>query len=150
VSFKERKKKRAFKKIIVKNWLWVAIGVYLITTLIGWIGYVMGIIPLLGIVLTTIGIPIFLFGIFYIRKLDNRTINKYVWIITGAAVFGGIIWFGIAYIFQGAPWAPLRNSELIYRIIFSVGSALACWGLGGFIGYKIGKRRDFKPFSQVS
>ena len=147
MSSKERKKKRAFRKIIVKNWLWVAIGVYFITTLIGWIGYVMGIIPLLGIILTTVGIPIFLFGIIYIRKLDSRTIYKYVWIITGAAVFGSIIWFGIVYIFQGAPWAPLRNSELIYRIIFSVGSALACWGLGGFIGYTIGKRRDFKPFS---
>ena len=140
---REKKKNR---KLIVDNWYWVAIGVYIITTVIGWIGYIMGIIPLIGIVLTTIGIPIFLISIFYIRKLDSRTFYKCVFIIGGAAFFGGIIWFGIAYIFQVAAWAPLRNSELIYRIFFDVGSTLAYWGLGGFIGYAIGKRRDFRPY----
>lgn len=143
---REKKENRTFGKNLVENWVWVAIGVYISTTVIGWIGYIIGIIPLIGIVLTTIGFPIFLFSIFYIRKLDSRTIYKYVFIITGAALFGGIMWFGIAYIFQGESWAPLRDSELIYQIIFSVGSTLFCWGLGGFIGYTIGKRRDFRPF----
>ena len=147
VSMIEKKKNRTFGKSIVENWLWVAIGVYISTTVIGWIGYIIGIIPLIAIVLTTIGVPIFLFSIFYIRNLDSRTIYKYVFIITGAALFGGIIEFGIAYIFQGAQWAPLRDSELIYQIIFSVGSTSLCFGLGGFIGYAIGKRRDFRPFN---
>ena len=124
---REKKENRTFGKNLVENWVWVAIGVYISTTVIGWIGYIIGIIPLIGIVLTTIGIPIFLISIFYIRKLDSRTFYKYVFIITGAALFGGIMWFGIAYIFQGAPWAPLRDSELIYQIIFSVGSTLFCW-----------------------
>ena len=140
---REKKKNR---KSIVEKWLWVAFGVYISTTVIGWIGYIMGIIPLIGIFLTTIGSLIFLICIFYIRNLDSRTVNKYVFIITGAALFGGIMWFGIAYIFQGAPWAPLRDLELIYRIIFDVGSILPYFGLGGFIGYTIGKRRDFRPF----
>jgi len=143
------REKRENRKSFVKNWYWVAIGVYISTTVIGWIGYSMGIIPLIGIILTTIGIPILLISIFYIRKLDNRTFYKCVFIIGGAAFFGGIIWFGVAYIFQGAPWAPLRalrDSELIYRIIFDLGFTILCWGLGGFIGYAIGKRRDFRPF----
>ena len=144
---REKKKNRTFGKSIVENWLWISIGVYIGTILMGWIGYIIGIIPLIGIVLTTIGVPIFLFSSFYIRKLDSRTIYKYVFIITGAALFGGIIAFGIAYIFQGAPWAPLRDSELIYQIIFTVGSTSLCFGLGGFIGYAIGKRRDFRPFN---
>jgi hypothetical protein len=114
---------------------------------IGWIGYSMEIIHYIGIVLTTIGIPIFIISIFYIRKLDSKTFYKYVFIITGAALIGGIIEFGIAYLFQGAPWAPLRDMVLIYQIIFSVGSTLLCFGLGGFIGYTIGKRRDFRPFN---
>ena len=141
-----KEKIKIFWKNFTENWLWVAIGVYIGTTVIGWIGYIIGIIPLIGIVLTTIGIPIILFSVFYIRKLDSRTFYKYVFIITGAALFGGIIEFGIAHIFQGAPWAPLRNLELIYQIIFTVGSTSLCFGLGGFIGYTIGKRRDFKPF----
>ena len=141
-----KEKIKIFWKNFTENWLWVAIGVYIGTTVIGWIGYIIGIIPLIGIVLTTIGIPIILFSVFYIRKLDSRTFYKYVFIITGAALFGGIIWLGIAYIFHVAAWAPLRNSELIYRIIFDVGSTLACWGFGGFIGYAIGKRRDFRHF----
>lgn len=147
MSIKEKKKERAFGKSIVEKWLWVAIGVYITTTVIGWIGYSMEIIPLIGIVLTTIGIPIFIISIFYIRKLDSKTFYKYVFIITGAALIGGIIEFGIAYLFQGAPWAPLRDMVLIYQIIFSVGSTLLCFGLGGFIGYTIGKRRDFRPFN---
>ena len=141
-----KEKIKIFWKNFTENWLWVAIGVYITTTVIGWIGYIIGIIPLIGIVLTTIGIPIILFSVFYIRKLDSRTFYKYVFIITGAALFGGIIEFGIAHIFQGAPWAPLRNLELIYQIIFTVGSTSLCFGLGGFIGYAIGKRRDYRPF----
>ena len=141
-----KEKIKIFWKNFTENWLWVAIGVYIGTTVIGWIGYIIGIIPLIGIVLTTIGIPIILFSVFYIRKLDSRTFYKYVFIITGAALFGGIIEFGIAHIFQGAPWAPLRNLELIYQIIFTVGSTSLCFGLGGFIGYAIGKRRDYRPF----
>ena len=143
MTMREKKKNR---KLIVEKWYWVAIGVYISTTVIGWIGYSMGIIPLIGIVLTTIGIPIFLISIFYIRKLDSRTFYKYVFIIGGAAFFGGIIWFGMVMIFEVAGWTLLRTSELIYRIIFDVGSTLACWSLGGFIGYTIGKRRDFRPF----
>ena len=93
---REKKKNRTFGKSIVENWLWISIGVYIGTILMGWIGYIIGIIPLIGIVLTTIEVPIFLFSSFYIRKLDSRTIYKYVFIITGAALFGGIIAFGIA------------------------------------------------------
>lgn len=144
MSIKNKEIKNLGKKL-VENWAWIAIFVYIITTIIGWIGYIIGIISLVGILLTTIGIPIFIIGILYIRKLESRTIYKYVWIITGAAFFGGLIWFVIAYIFQGAPWAPLRDSEFVLQIIFSIGSTIICWGIGGYIGYEIGKRRNFKP-----
>ena len=144
---REKKKKRAFGKSIVKNWLWISIGVYIGVALTLWLLFFYG-FGVLGIAISFSFIsPLIFLGIYYIRKLDSRTVGKYIWIVCGGLFFGGIIWFGMVYIFQVAAWAPLRDSELIYRNIFYVGSILACWGLGGFIGYKIGKRRDFRPYN---
>jgi len=141
-----KEKIKIFWKNFTENWLWVTIGVYIGTTVIGWIGYIIGIIPLIGIVLTTIGFPIFLFSIFHIRKLDSRTVGKYIWIVCGGLFLGGIMWFGIAYIFYSAPWAPLRNSPPIIFMTFTITSTVFSWALGGYIMYRLGKKRDFRPF----
>ena len=146
MSIRENKKNRTFGKSIVENWIWVALGVYMSTTVIGWIGYIIGIIHLISIVLTTIGFPIFLFSIFYIRKLDRRTVGKYIWIVCGGLFLDGIMWFGIAYIFYSAPWAPLRNSDTIITGFFFILTTIISYGGAAYILDKLGKKRDFRPF----
>ena len=141
-----KEKIKNFWEEFKQNWLWISIGVYIGTTVMGWVEYFRGFIPLMGIFLPTFVIPTFLFGIYYIRKLNSRTIYKYVWIIGGAASIGGLIWFGVAYILQGAPWAPFRDYPLIFRIPFDIITIVLCWALGGYIMYRLGKKRDFRPF----
>jgi uncharacterized membrane protein len=61
-----KEKLKNFWKAYKKNWLWICIGVYIGTMLMSWIEYFRGYFSLIGVVLPTFIIPLFLFGIFYI------------------------------------------------------------------------------------
>lgn len=143
---RERKKNRTFGKSIVENWLWISIGVYIGVALTLWLLFFYG-FGVLGIAISFSFIaPLIFLGIYYIRKLESRTAGKYIWIVCGGLFFGGIMWFGLAYIFYSAPWAPLRNSPPIIFNIYSITSLVFSWALGGYIMYRLGKKRDFRPF----
>ena len=129
-----------------EQWLWISIGVYIGVALTLWLLFFYG-FGVLGIAISFSFIsPLIFIGIYYIRKLDSRTVGKYIWIVCGGLFLGGIMWFGIVYVFYSAPWAPLRNSPLIIFIIFSITSLVFSWALGGYIMYRLGKKRDFRPF----
>ena len=87
-----KEKIKIFWKNFAENWLWVTLGVYIGTLLMGWIEYFRGFLPLIGVLLPTFLIPLFLFGVYYVRKLDSRTINRLIWTIGGASVLGFPIW----------------------------------------------------------
>ena len=130
-----------------KHWLWISIGNYMGINITLWLLYFYG-FAILGMTLTfSFVAPLILLGIYYIRKSKYQTdIYKYVWTISGGLFIGGFIWFGIIYIFQGAPWAPFRDYPLIFRIPFDVTSTVLCWALGMYLMYRLGKKRDFRPF----
>jgi len=141
-----KEKIKIFWKNFTENWLWVTIGVYIGTILMGWIEYFRGFLPLIGVVLPTFLFPLFLFGIYYIRKLNSRTINRLIWTIGGALVLGFPIWILINYILYVAPWAPLRNSNTIIAGIFFVLSTIISYGGPAYLFDRLGKKRDFQPF----
>ena len=147
VVLKLKEKIKKFWNEFKEHWLWISIGNYMGINITLWILYFYG-FAILGMTLTfSLVAPLILLGIYYLRKSKYQTdIYKYVWIIGGAASIGGLIWFGIAYILQGAPWAPFRDYPLIFRIPFDIITTVLCWALGGYIGYRLGKKRDFRPF----
>ena len=129
-----------------QHWSLLAIEIYIGVAFTLWLLYFYG-FRVLGIAISFSFIsPLIFFGIYYIRKLDSRTAGKYIWIVGGGLFLGGIMWFGIAYIFYSAPWAPLRNSPPIIFMTFSITSTVFSWALGGYIMYRLGKKRDFRPF----
>ena len=129
-----------------QHWLILTVGIYIGVAFTLWLLFFYG-FGVLGIAISFSFIsPLIFFGIYYIRKLDNRTVGKYIWIVCGGLFLGGIMWFGIAYIFYGAPWAPLRNSPPIIFMTFAITSTVFSWALGGYIMYRLGKKRDFRPF----
>ena len=71
-----KEKIKIFWKNFTENWLWVTIGVYTGTILMGWIEYFRGFLPLIGVVLPTFVFPLFLFGIYYIRKLNSSSFEE--------------------------------------------------------------------------
>ncbi len=121
--------------------------IYIGAIIIGWVEYIRGYIILLGILLATFIFPLLIFGAYNIRKSERTNlVYRVIWVISGAASIGGLIWFPIAYIYYGAPWAPFRDYPLIFRIPFDIITTVLCWALGGYIGYRLGKKRDFRPF----
>lgn len=133
-------------KNFTENWLWVTIGVYIGTTLMGWIEYFRGFLPLIGVLLPTFLIPLFLFGIYYVRKLNSRTIYRLIWTVGGASAMGFPIWLFVNYILFVAPWAPFRGYHgILSTIIFILGTVLS-YGGAAYIMDKLGKKRDFRPF----
>lgn len=130
-----------------KHWLWISVGSYMGITTTLWLLFFFGFVILGMPLIFSIVTPLILLGIYYIRKSKYQTvIYKYVGTICGGLSIGGLIWFGIAYIYYGAPWAPLRNSPLLLRIVVDVIVIVLCWALGIYIMYKLGKKRDFRPF----
>jgi len=141
-----KEKIKIFWKNFKENWLWVTIGFYIGITSMGWIEYFRGCFSLIGVVLPTFIAPFFLFGIFYIRKLNSRTINRLIWTIGGASVIGFPIWLFVNYILFVTPWAPFRECYGILRIIFFILSTLLSYGGAAYIMDKLGKKRDYRPF----
>ena len=129
-----------------QHWLILTVGIYIGVAFTLWLLFFYG-FGVLGIAISFSFIsPLIFFGIYYIRKLDNRTVGKYIWIVCGELFLGGIMWFIIAYIFYSAPWAPLRSSPPIIFMTFTITSIVFSWALGGYIMYRWGKKRDFRPF----
>jgi len=129
-----------------QHWLILTVGIYIGVAFTLWLLFFYG-FGVLGIAISFSFIsPLIFFGIYYIRKLDNRTVGKYIWIVCGGLFLGGIMWFIIAYIFYSAPWAPLRSSPPIIFMTFTITSIVFSWALGGYIMYRLGKKRDFRPF----
>ena len=141
-----KEKIKIFWKKFTENWLWVTIGVYIGTILMGWIEYFRGFLLLIGVILPTFLIPLLLFGIYYIRKLNSRTINRLIWTIGGASAMGFPIWLFVNYILFVVPWAPFREYHGILRTVIFILSALLSYGGAAYILDKLGKKRDFRRF----
>ena len=141
-----KEKIKIFWKNFTENWLWVTIGVYIGTILMGWIEYFRGFLLLIGVILPTFLIPLLLFGIYYIRKLNSRTINRLIWTIGGASAMGFPIWLFVNYILFVVPWAPFREYHGILRTVIFILSALLSYGGAAYILDKLGKKRDFRRF----
>ncbi|MBA7645891.1 hypothetical protein ES703_53651 [subsurface metagenome] len=150
INVKERNKKenqKSFWKNFKENWLWVTIGFYIGITSMGWIEYFRGCFSLIGVVLPTFIAPIFLFGIFYIRKsMHQRVIGRLITVIGGGLALGFPIWIFVNYILLVAPWAPFHEINGILQIIFSILGMLLSYGGAAYIMDKLGKKRDYRPF----
>ncbi len=142
-----KEKIKIFWKNFKENWLWVTIGFYIGITSMGWIEYFRGCFSLIGVVLPTFIAPIFLFGIFYIRKSkDQRVIGRLITVIGGGLALGFPIFMFANYILFVTSWAPFHEINAILRRILTILVMLLSYGGAAYIMDKLGKRRDYRPF----
>ena len=104
---------------------------------------------LLGVILAVFaGIPV-TYGVWYLQtryqsSKKMQLINKIAFIGTGGFVAWVITFFGGALIIWATglpPPAAYLGPEMALIILF-----VAPWIVGGFVGYLVGKRRNFRPF----
>ncbi len=148
LKVKEKEDIRRFNKlqlVVVQNLL--AIGIYVGALIIFWIEYFRGYFSLLGTTLYTFMTPLLLISVYYIRKsIHQRNIYKFIFIILGGVALGWPIWALISFILIGAPWSPFYNPQGVLRTIIFISTIVPSYIVAGYICYKWGKKRDFRPF----
>ena len=131
-----------------KQWLWVNIGAYMMIMMINWIGFFLGSIEFEITILISFIYPLIIISIYYIRKSKHQiNIYKGIWIVGGGISLGFPIWALFFFIFFGAPWAPLHEWQGTLRDIILILSVIPSYSLAAYIMYRLGKRRDFRPFA---
>jgi len=142
-----KEKIKIFWKNFKENWVWVTIGFYIGITSMAWIEYFRGYFSLIEVVLPTFIAPLFIFGIFYIRKSKHqRVIGRLITVIGGGLALGFPISMSANYILLVAPWAPFHKINGILRIILSILVMLLSYSGAAYIMDKLGKKRDYRPF----
>ena len=80
----------------------------------------------------------------YRQKLGKSglKLGKEIYIIVGASVLGFVFWFLIQTIVLSM---GIRSSISNFSFnFFALTSLIICWAVGGFIGYLIGKKMNYK------
>ena len=148
LKVKENEDIRRFNKLqlVAAQWF-LAIGMYVGALIIFWIEYFRGYLSLLGTTFYTFMTPLILIFVYYIRKsIHQRTIYKFLFIILGGVALGWPIWALLNFFLIGAPWAPFYNLQGILRTIIVISTIAPSCIVAGYIFYKWGKKRDYKPF----
>jgi len=130
-----------------QHWSSLAIGIYIGALIILWIEYFRGSLSLIGTILYTFITPPVLISVYYIRKsIHQKNIYKLIFIIGGGLALGWPIWGLISFILIGATWSPFYEPQGILRTIIFVSTIVPSYIVAGYICYKWGKKRDFRPF----
>jgi len=146
-----KEKIKNFWKNYKKNNLWVSIGICIGLIYMKWVLFYFGIIDLMLAIFLTVLYPLSIFLVYYIRRIRNlkllKLITGIVLVLFGIFSLGGIMFFIVGYLLIQAPWAPLRiligDAVIRGRILLLLLPTF--YAIGGFIMYRIGKKRKWRP-----
>jgi len=148
---KLKEKIKIFGKNLNKNWVYVYIGAYGSWMISSWGLFFVGIYDLGHAIFSTIlGLAFFLL-IYTLKRIRNlkllKLITGIVLVSFGIFSLGGIMWFIIGYVLVQAPWAPLRIliGDAVIRGRINLLILLSSYAIGGYIMYRIGKKRKWRP-----
>jgi hypothetical protein len=130
-----------------QHWSLLAIGIYIGALIILWIEYFRGYLSFIGTTLYTFMTPPVLISVYYIRKsIHQRNIYKFIFIVGNGLALGFPIWGLISFILIGATWSPFYELQGMLRIIIFILIIVPSNIVAGYICYKWGKKRDFRPY----
>ncbi len=149
-----KEKIKIFWKNFNKNWVYVYIGAYGSLMICFWWLFFVGILDLGRVIFSTIlGSAFFLFT-YTLKRIRNLKLLKLITgiILVSFGIFGlgGIMWFITSYVLVAAPWAPLRIliGDAAIRGRINLLMLLSSYAIGGYIMYRIGKKRKWRPPAQ--
>ena len=125
----------------------IAFVIYAGIAAVQWLVYLIGYISLDKVLFFTIGTPIVLFSIYYIRKTKYQmTFARIVIVVGGGLALGFPIWVLLNYILYVPTWAPLhQNHGPLNTVAFVLATAIS-YGGAAYLMDRLGKRRDYQPF----
>ena len=143
-----KEKIKNFWKNHEKGWIWFSIGTCIALIYMKWVLFYFGIINLMLAIFLTVLYPLSIFLAYYIRvSKHQKIIIKIGWVGCCGYVFGTILWLFLGYLLIQAPWAPLRIliGDAVIRGRINLLILISSYAIGGYIMYRIGKKRKWRP-----
>ena len=143
-----KEKIKNFWKNYKKSWIWVSIGTCIGLIYMKWVLFYFGIIDLMLAIFLTVLYPLSIFLVYYIRVSKHQKIIIKIGLVGCCGyVLGLILWLFLGYLLIQAPWAPLRiligDAVIRGRILLLLLPTF--YAIGGYIMYRIGKKRKWRP-----
>jgi len=132
---------------VKRNAKWITVGSYLGILFSGFVGYQVGYISLLNLILYAVLAPATTYIVYWVRgKKYEKIFMRLTLVVGGCLALGFPIWLLIDYLLYVPEWAPFHGNKDILAGIAFILSTVFSYGLAGYILDKLGKKRDYKPF----
>jgi len=119
---------------------WLAYGTYIGAATTLWLGYFKGYISLERVLFFTLGTPLLLFGVYYIRKAEHRMTLRKTMIVLGALTLGFPIWLFLFYVLYTPTWAPFHDHRSILNTVAIILATVLSYGGAAYLIDRLGRR----------
>jgi hypothetical protein len=128
----------------IRRMKWLAISLYSIVLVYSWLDYFLkltGYVTFESALLYTLVAPIVTFAGFQVYRIASLKFWQALWTVFGACVFGFFIYAVITFLLNRVFLLTALAGE---PLVFIPYMALS-YVMGGYIGYRLGRRRGFGP-----
>jgi hypothetical protein len=123
-----------------KHEFWLLFGIYIGMAIALWLGYFEGYISLERVLPLTLGGPLLLFGVYYIRKPEHQMTLRKIMIVCGAITLGFPIWFFLTYVLYVPTWAPFHDHHSILNTVAIILATVLSYGGAAYLIDRLGRR----------
>jgi hypothetical protein len=123
---------------------WLAISLYGIVLMYSWLDYFLkltGYVTFESALLYTLVAPMLTLAGFQVYRIASLKFWQALWTVFGACVFGFFIWASITFLLNRVLLVPALAAEPFVVTLYF----LLSYVIGGYIGYRLGRRRGFRP-----
>ena len=123
-----------------KHEFWLLFGIYIGMATALWLGYFEGYISLMRVLPLTLGGPLLLFGVYYLRKPEHQMTMRKIMIVCGALSLGFPIWLFLNYILYVPTWAPFHDHHSILNTVAIILATVLSYGGAAYLIDRLGRR----------
>ncbi len=119
---------------------WLLYGIYIGMAISLWLGYFEGYISLERVLFFTLGAPLLLFGVYYLKRVEHQMTLRRIMIVCGAVALGFPIWVFLNYVLFVPTWAPLHGGRSILNPVAFVLSTVLSYCGAAYLVDRLGRR----------
>ena len=119
---------------------WLLFGIYVGYATARWLGYLEGYILLERVLFFTLGAPLLLFGVYYLKRVEHQMTLRRIMIVCGAVALGFPIWVSLNYVLFVPTWAPFHGGRSILNPVAFVLSTVLSYCGAAYLVDRLGRR----------
>ncbi len=123
-----------------KHEFWLLFGIYIGMAIALWLGYFEGYVSLERVLPLTLGGPLLLFGVYYLRKVEYQMTLRRITLVLVTVSFGFPIWLFLNYVLYVPTWAPFHGVHgILNTVAFVLSTVLSYCGVAYLVD-RLGRR----------